>query len=547
MKKQSQAQTAAMQIPSELVAKAKAGDSAAFSELYSLTSANLYRCIRAMIRDEELTWDVQQDTYLRAFRSLNTLEDNDAFFPWLRRIAVNVVAAQMNKRLPLSFSELGDEDDFIPELPDPCIDNQPELSLDRQETSRLVQEILATLPEEQHLILGMRYYDELSVKEIAALLNIAPGTVSAQLHHGRKKVEAAVRALEKQGVKLYGLSPIAFLMALLRSMEPASAAKQEAMKAVIAKAAGSAADAIPVIQAQAVSHGLFGKIVVGVLSVAVAGGAIWGGLKLLDRNSPDTPYRPTETTALYVSDPEHTTDPSAERTTEETAAPTEETAAPTEETAAPTETTVAPTEPEPSTDVVTVELDSVLARVAEDDQARAELQLAYPDAIIPYFFGGVTEVDEIKPDGSRYLVKLVHAVTVTATEEEIAQARQTGTLVLQGKAYRFTDNAAQAGEWAERGALEGEGWIMAEDGSTVYTIARIGSQYFFSGILGSVDQWIEEITDTAWVWMDGDMPVWSVIGSTLDEFTQNKNFLGGQSTTLILDEDGKPVIYYSRA
>ena len=193
------------------------------------------------------------------------------------------------------------------------------------------------------------------------------------------------------------------------------------------------------------------------------------------------------------------------------------------------------------------ELDSVLARVAEDDQARAELQLAYPDAIIPYFFGGVTEVDEIWPDGSRYLVKLVHAVTVTATEEEIAQARQTGTLVLQGKAYRFTDNAAQAEEWAGFGALEGEGWIMAEDDSTVYTIARIGSQYFFTGIWGSVDQWIEEITDTAWVWMDGDMPVWSVIGSTLDEFTQNKNFFGGQSTTLILDEDGKPVIYYSRA
>ena len=193
------------------------------------------------------------------------------------------------------------------------------------------------------------------------------------------------------------------------------------------------------------------------------------------------------------------------------------------------------------------ELDSVLARVAEDDQARAELQLAYPDAIIPYFFGGVTEVDEIWPDGSRYLVKLVHTVTVTATEEEIAQARQTGTLVLQGKAYRFTDNAAQAEEWAGFGALEGEGWIMAEDDSTVYTIARIGSQYFFSGIWGSVDQWIEEITDTAWVWMDGDMPVWSVIGSTLDEFTQNKNFFGGQSTTLILDEDGKPVIYYSRA
>ena len=220
-------ETAQSQVNHELAAlveRAQAGDQSAFTELFDRTAPDLYRCIRAMTRDEELTWDIQQDTYLRAYRSLNTLEDNNAFFPWLRRIAANVTATQMSKRLPLSFSELDDdEENAIPELPDPCIENQPELSLDRQETSRLVQEILATLPEEQHLILGMRYYDELSVKEIAELLHLAPGTVKAQLFHGRKKVETAVRTLEKQGVKLYGLSPLAFLLSLMRSLEPVTA------------------------------------------------------------------------------------------------------------------------------------------------------------------------------------------------------------------------------------------------------------------------------------------------------------------------------------
>ena len=57
----------------------------------------------------------------------------------------------------------------------------------------------ALTPEEQQLIVGMRYYDELSVKEIAETLNISAGAVKAQLFHGRKKVETAVQELEKQG------------------------------------------------------------------------------------------------------------------------------------------------------------------------------------------------------------------------------------------------------------------------------------------------------------------------------------------------------------
>ena len=47
---------------SALVAKAKTGDQEAFSELYNKTSAELYRSIRAMTRDEDLSWDIQQDS-----------------------------------------------------------------------------------------------------------------------------------------------------------------------------------------------------------------------------------------------------------------------------------------------------------------------------------------------------------------------------------------------------------------------------------------------------------------------------------------------------
>ena len=292
---------------SELVAKSKAGDQAAFAELYDRTSPDLFRCIRAMTRDEDLTWDIQQDSYLLAFRKLDTLENNEAFFPWLRRIAVNVTASKMRQRLPVNFTDLGgEEDEAIPELPDLNEAHQPELALDRQETSRLVREILSTLTEAQQLIVGMRYYDELSVKEIAETLNLSVGTVKAQLFQGRKRVETAVRGLEQQGVKLYGLSPVAFLMALMRRMEPAQAVSQKAVKAAVTKAAADAvavaAKPVTALTFNQMLKGSVAKILIGALSVAVIGGGIWAGSKLLRSDKPVAPKQPTETLeALLLS------------------------------------------------------------------------------------------------------------------------------------------------------------------------------------------------------------------------------------------------------
>ena len=57
----------------ELVRRARQGDQAAFTALYEGSSPILYRSIRSMVRDEELAWDILQNSYLRAFQSLDTL------------------------------------------------------------------------------------------------------------------------------------------------------------------------------------------------------------------------------------------------------------------------------------------------------------------------------------------------------------------------------------------------------------------------------------------------------------------------------------------
>ena len=318
-------------IPQELVERAGAGDQAAFAELYERTSPMVYRTIRSMIRDEDLAWDVQQNAYLRAWRGLAELQTPGAFLPWLRRIAVNEAARALEKRVPLTFTELeAGEEEPEPEIPDLRVEGQPELALDRKETARLVRELLASLPEQQQLVLGMRYYEEMPVRDIAALLGVSPGTVKTQLSRGRKRIEAGVRALEKQGVKLCGLSPLSFLLALLGKLEPAEAAGEKALTAVLSKAptAGSAAagaaagsgaaaagtataDAVAATGAatvkltamtagQAFLHGIGAKLLAGGLAVALIGGSIWAGSRLLKERRPAPEELPVSTDVLPV-------------------------------------------------------------------------------------------------------------------------------------------------------------------------------------------------------------------------------------------------------
>ena len=91
--------------------------------------------------------------------------------------------------------------------------------LDREETARLLREIIDSLPEDQRAVIGMFYYQEMPVKDIAAALGASESAVKSRLLYGRRKIEAKVRELEKSGTKLYGLAPIPFLLWLLRGRE----------------------------------------------------------------------------------------------------------------------------------------------------------------------------------------------------------------------------------------------------------------------------------------------------------------------------------------
>lgn len=276
------------QISQELLNLARAGDREAMAALYDCTHQEVYRTAHALLRDEDLVLDVQQETYLHAFSHLDQLRDAGSFLPWLRKIAVNEARSQLRKRTPVLFSELNpDEVDTVPEptLRSEDPDADPALHLEQKENARLVREILDELSDGQRMLVAMYYYENVPIKQIAETLQISPGTVKSQLARSRRKVEERVRKLEQEGVKLYGLGPIPFLVALLRN------------ETHVVEAGKRAIPSVALHVGRTFFETALGRVVLGGLSVLMIGGGFVGYAAWKD-------YR--ENASLTV---QHTTDP----------------------------------------------------------------------------------------------------------------------------------------------------------------------------------------------------------------------------------------------
>lgn len=205
------------------VASARSGDQDAIAALYEKTYSKVFYTVKSMIKDEDAVFDIVQDTYVKAFAHLDQFQGNTKFLPWVKQIAANTARDWLKKKKPMLFTEMstGEEQDTpVEELfPDERSEHLPDQVIDQNETTRLIREIIEDLPEDQRAAVGMFYYEEMSVKEIATAMGASESAVKSRLMYARKKIEKKVRELEKQGTKLYGLAPIPFLLLLLRSQD----------------------------------------------------------------------------------------------------------------------------------------------------------------------------------------------------------------------------------------------------------------------------------------------------------------------------------------
>lgn len=285
-----------------LVERAVKGDRDAMSDLYSQTCQRTYRTILGLVRDEQTAQDLTQETYMAAFSGLKRLEDPARFQPWLISTAVHKSKNHLRSARPVLFSELEDSA-AVENLPDVRAEASPEISLDRAETTRIVRELLGELNESQRLAVELFYYDQLSTTEISQSLEIPQSTVKTQLHYARKKLEAGLRRLQSKGVELGGLTA-AGCFGLLRSLPEEPVLPRRQAEAMLSNILEQAPVQVAAKTGKQLLRGSLGKLLLGALGVAAAGGLVLGGLKLFRHNPEVGDVQPTEPSIVQLTETE---------------------------------------------------------------------------------------------------------------------------------------------------------------------------------------------------------------------------------------------------
>lgn len=182
-----------------LVTRALSGSQEAYQRLLEEYQRPVFSIIVRMVRDAGLAEDLTQETFLKAFRSLDSFDQSRKFSSWLFSIAHNTTIDHLRRRqLPtVSLDSAGESEDgaglaFLAVAPD----SSPEETLTHHDLAAALEQALAGLRPEYAEVLVLRFQQGMSYEEISEVTGLVLGTVKTHIYRGRK---ALATALESAG------------------------------------------------------------------------------------------------------------------------------------------------------------------------------------------------------------------------------------------------------------------------------------------------------------------------------------------------------------
>ena len=155
----------------------------AFNKVMRRYSEPLYWQIRRMVESHDDASDILQNTFLKAWQSVDGFRGDAKLSTWLYKIALNesiTFLAKERKRLSVS---LDDEESHLAQLV------ESDEYVDGDALAKKLRMAVATLPEKQRIVFNMKYYDEMKYEQMSEILGTSVGALKASYHLAIKKIE----------------------------------------------------------------------------------------------------------------------------------------------------------------------------------------------------------------------------------------------------------------------------------------------------------------------------------------------------------------------
>ena len=168
--------------------KASAVEYAWFVRRYSQRVLDFTSRMVADIADAE---ELAQDTFVKAFRSLDSFAGQSSFLTWVSRIAYHESLNHLKRKRLYCMS--------IDEMPLPQDDaEEEELTTGREERIVLMEETLDDLPPDERMLIHLFYYEDRPLREIAFIMEAEPNVLAVRLHRIRKKLLRMIKQKENE-------------------------------------------------------------------------------------------------------------------------------------------------------------------------------------------------------------------------------------------------------------------------------------------------------------------------------------------------------------
>ena len=178
--------------PDELIARLREPATArqAFGEVIKLYTRPLYWQIRRMVNSHDDANDLLQNTFLKAWTSLENFRGEARLSTWLYKIAVNESLSFLERERKRLNISIDDEEAHILHT------IEADTNIDGNNLALELRKAIASLPEKQRLVFNMRYYDDMKYEDMSQILGTSVGALKTSYHLAVKKIEAHFKEIE---------------------------------------------------------------------------------------------------------------------------------------------------------------------------------------------------------------------------------------------------------------------------------------------------------------------------------------------------------------